>query len=258
MIITHGSTGRTKRTVLLVVVLLLINLIPIRPAEAVWDPEGNPTVDPVRQSNNYSAVQYNNLNGLPTSEANDIVQTSEGFIWIGCYSGLIRYDGNDFIRMDSTTGIGSVTCLHVDRDDRLWIGTNDSGLAMMYRGEVRMWHEEDGLGSEKICDIDEDESGCVYVATTEGVVKVTPELSLVPMDDPKIANAYVDQMWMGKDGLFYCYTDEGNLFTLRDGELEEYTDHNGHDLIEIFRYIAYVTFAYSLTRDKAQWRHGGK
>ena len=31
----------------------------------------------------YLTTLYNNANGLPTSEANTIVQTSDGFIWIG-------------------------------------------------------------------------------------------------------------------------------------------------------------------------------
>ena len=73
-----------------------------------------PAVDPVYEKDNYSAVLYNNTNGLTTSEANDIVQTSEGFIWIGSYSGLTRYDGNTFERVDSTTGVANVSDLYVD------------------------------------------------------------------------------------------------------------------------------------------------
>ncbi len=88
--------------------------------------EENGSVDPIKHSTGYSAVLYNNTNGLPTSEANDIAETGEGFIWIGSYSGLIRYDGNTFERIDSTTGITSVVSLHVDSKDRLWIGTNDN------------------------------------------------------------------------------------------------------------------------------------
>ena len=42
----------------------------------------------------YASVLYDRSNGLPTSEANAIATTSDGFIWIGSYSGLIRYDGN--------------------------------------------------------------------------------------------------------------------------------------------------------------------
>ena len=54
-------------------------------------------VDPTGRTIGYSAVVYDNTNGLPTSEANCIAETSEGFIWIGGYSGLICYDGANFV-----------------------------------------------------------------------------------------------------------------------------------------------------------------
>ena len=62
------------------------------------------SVDPSSPVNGYLPILYNNRNGLPTSEANAIAQTEDGFIWIGSYSGLIRYDGNTFERMDSSLG----------------------------------------------------------------------------------------------------------------------------------------------------------
>ena len=40
-------------------------------------------VDPVADPDRCSAVLYNNTNGMPTSEANAIAETSDGFIWIG-------------------------------------------------------------------------------------------------------------------------------------------------------------------------------
>ena len=97
-----------------------------------------------------SAALYNNTNGLPTAEANAIAETSEGFIWIGSYSGLIRYDGNTFERLDSTKGIASVVSLFVDSKDRLWVGTNDSGVAVMEKGEFRIYNKNDGLTSLSI------------------------------------------------------------------------------------------------------------
>ena len=102
-------------------------------------------VDPVENSGGYSAVLYDNRNGLPTSEANDIEETEDGFIWIGSYGGLIRYDGCSFERIDSTQGITSVVSLYADSEDRLWIGTNDNGLALMGKGFFRMWKTADGL-----------------------------------------------------------------------------------------------------------------
>ena len=40
----------------------------------------------------YTAILYDSTNGMPTSEANAIAQSGDGFIWLGGYSGLIRYD----------------------------------------------------------------------------------------------------------------------------------------------------------------------
>lgn len=46
------------------------------------------SVDPTGCSEGFSAVMYNNLNGLPTADATAIAETGEGFIWIGSYAGL--------------------------------------------------------------------------------------------------------------------------------------------------------------------------
>ena len=121
----------------LYILLALVIMLNVGAACADESPEAVKTVDPVNQSDGFSAVLYDNTNGLPTSEANAIVQTSEGFIWIGSYAGLIRYDGNTFVRMDSTGGLTSIKCLYVDGQDRLWIGTNDNGIAVMERGEMK-------------------------------------------------------------------------------------------------------------------------
>ena len=93
------------------------------------------SVDPISEEDGFSAVLYNNTNGLPTSEANDIVQTSEGCIWIGSYGGLSRYDGGHFERIAGPVGINSVRCLYVDSQGRLWVGTNDKGVVMIENGE---------------------------------------------------------------------------------------------------------------------------
>ena len=40
-------------------------------------------VDPVASPDSFASVLYDNTNGLPTSEANAVAMTEEGFIWIG-------------------------------------------------------------------------------------------------------------------------------------------------------------------------------
>ena len=180
------------------------------------------SVDPTGQVEGFSAVLYNNANGLPTSEANAIAETSEGFIWIGSYGGLIRYDGNTFERLDSTTGIGSVKCLFVDSKDRLWIGTNDNGVAVMENGEVRMWGKQDGMKSGHIRAITEDQSGMIYVATTNGIMMIDSELQLGVVEGEAIADANMRDLRMGEDGIIYGTTDLGDVMKIRDGALLTY------------------------------------
>ncbi len=177
------------------------------------------TVDPVASPENVSAVLYNNTNGLPTSEANAIVQTGDGFLWIGSYGGLIRYDGNTFVRMDSTSGLTSIKCLYVDRQDRLWIGTNDNGVAVLEKGEVRKWGKLDGMKSAHTRAITGDQNGYVYVATTCGIALIDADGNLRMMEEERIAEANMRDLKMGGDGIIYGLSNFGDLMKIKDGRL---------------------------------------
>ena len=187
-------------------------------------------VDPVGNKDSYSAVLYNNRNGLPTSEANDIVETSDGFIWIGSYSGLVRYDGNTFERIDSTTGISNVGNLYVDSKDRLWIGTNDSGIAMMDKGVIRRWTEADGLRSLNVSTITEDNEGVIYASTAAGIYMFDHELNLTAVEDDRIRDMYVDELRTGSDGTIYGLSAQDDLFFIRDGKVISYLTADDYDI----------------------------
>jgi energy-coupling factor transport system substrate-specific component len=178
--------------------------------------------DPLAEGASYSCILYNYANGLPTSEANAIAQTSDGFIWIGSYGGLVRYDGNAFERMDSSLGISSVICLLADRKDRLWFGSNDSGLAMLYRDKVTHWGVDEGLKSLSVDCIVEDAKGIIYLGTKDGIYTIDEELQLSPIEDERINHVYIGDMKIGSDGLIYCISQAKDIFTLRDGEIVEF------------------------------------
>ncbi|MDO4796837.1 MAG: two-component regulator propeller domain-containing protein [Coriobacteriales bacterium] len=180
------------------------------------------SVDLASNDEGYSAVLYDNTNGLPTSEANDIVETKEGFIWIGSYSGLIRYDGNTFERMGSTTGVASVVSLFVDSTDRLWVGTNDSGVAVLEDGEFRFITMEDGLTSASVRAVAEDGIGNIFVATTEGITLVSQDGRIVPMHDPRVDESYVRDLLPDSKGVLYGVTMEGEVFSIKGEALRDF------------------------------------
>ncbi len=213
--------GRKSRLLIVAAMILAVILLFPQLSQAIrLDPIADDSLgitDRILESGEgYSAFLYDNSNGLPTSEANDIVQTSDGFIWIGSYSGLIRYDGNDFERIDSTTGIASVVCLFVDSSDRLWVGTNDSGLAVMEGDSFRMFGKPEGLNSASVRSIAEDSDGNIYAATTAGIAVIDKDMNLTMIDDVMIRDAYVKDLSVGPDDMIYCVTLDGDLIVLQN------------------------------------------
>src|SRR5574344_100196 len=71
--------------------------------------------------------------GLPGNAATDIIQSSDGYIYIGTYDGLVKFDGFDFTTLNKNSGsdYSFVSARSVLEDSRhnLWVGANDEGVA---------------------------------------------------------------------------------------------------------------------------------
>ncbi len=122
----------------------------------------------------YVVTVYNEQNGLPTSEANVVLQTSDGYIWIGSYGGLIRYDGTNFrnYSLDGDINSSSIRSLFEDSKGRLWIGTNDSGVVCLENNtftEIRCKNENQFLC---IRDFSELSDGTICVSSNSGIAKI--------------------------------------------------------------------------------------
>lgn len=84
------------------------------------------------QDLNFKMLTVND--GLSQHDVSCILQDSYGFVWIGTYDGLNRYDGfnvlNYFHKTNYTASISSnrILCLFEDSKKRIWIGTDGGGL----------------------------------------------------------------------------------------------------------------------------------
>ena len=170
----------------------------------------------------YQATLYDNANGLPTSDANAIVQTNDGFIWIGSYAGLIRYDGTEFHRFDASQGIASVVSLFADNRDRVWIGTNDNGIAYYEKGKIVFPENQEILKSSSIRGIAQDEAGDILIATTSGVGYVDEEDQVHALDDPQLNGEYVCELQASPQGEIYGETLDGDIFCIKNKRVDLY------------------------------------
>jgi len=115
-----------------------------------------------------------------------ICEDRSGTIWIGSwFSGLNRHDRSsdtfrhfthDAARPDSMSH-NRVWAIHEDRRGRLWIGTWGGGLNLFdpRTGRCKRYLEKDGLPSKVIYGILEDEKGCLWMSTNNGLSRFDPD-----------------------------------------------------------------------------------
>src|SRR5205085_6419694 len=93
----------------------------------------------------YRFDHWTTENGLPQNSVLAITQTSDGYLWLTTFNGLVRFDGVRFTVFDrqNTLGIGINRCtdLYEDATGALWIGTIDGGVIryQIWRGLQSDW-----------------------------------------------------------------------------------------------------------------------
>lgn len=124
--------------------------------------------------NSYIQTVYSNQNGLLSGEANDIVSTSNGVLWIGTYAGLYRYNGTSFQYMQDFDTVKNVNDLYVDEEGRLWIGTNDDGLSICINESItNTLNVDNGLPSNSVRSVAQQSGGRYFVGTSGSLAVVS-------------------------------------------------------------------------------------
>src|ERR1043165_852514 len=91
--------------------------------------------------------QWQVEDGLPDNRVTAITQTKDGYLWLGSYAGLVRFDGVKFTIFDMrTTGLPSdrIVSLFGDRAGGLWFGTENGELARYAAGTFTVFGETQG------------------------------------------------------------------------------------------------------------------
>ncbi len=136
-------------------------------------------------------VTFNHISlreGLSNNSAYCIHQDHLGFIWIGTFSGLNRYDGTrmEIFRpepMDPDSISGSIIFdILEDSRNRLWIGTDGGGFNRydFETNSFQSYHPEAenpfSISSQKIFSLEEDSFGRIWIGTADAGISIfSPE-----------------------------------------------------------------------------------
>ncbi len=107
-----------------------------------------PTVRGFSQSYWENIDLYTSRNGLPNNSILSIHQDTRGFLWLGTYNGLCRYDGNEFISFsDGKKGsplINSIQSMAQDKAGDIWVATR-TGIMAKLEYSTKKWTWEKHL-----------------------------------------------------------------------------------------------------------------
>ena len=162
----------------------------------------------------YLQVHYDFGSGLLSDEANQVMQTRDGYIWVASYAGLLRYDSQRFQLMKDVDGqsVMRVRSLFEDSKSRLWIGTNNMGLLRYEAGKITPVKEET---APIVRAVTEDESGTVYIASSEGVRLFPAGRDSTMVADTRLERCLIQSLSYSQKEQKICgVTFRGDVFSL--------------------------------------------
>jgi ligand-binding sensor domain-containing protein len=102
-----------------------------------------------------------------------LAQTSDGFLWLGNETGLVRFDGVRFETFQSPFGdqllSTSVCALFALASGGLWIGYGAGGFSFVNHGQVTNYEVEPGSRTGAVWTFAQDREGIMWAATTNGL-----------------------------------------------------------------------------------------
>jgi len=156
---------------------------------------------------------------IPQNSVLCLTQARDGYLWLGTYEGLCRFDGLNFTVFDksNTPEIQNNGMLVMAEapDGALWIGT-PNGLLCQRNGRFRNYTSADGLAGDFILSLACDARGELWVGTTNGLSRWQKgSFTTVPAPDG-MELSYVSALSADAGGTLWVGTNSG-LIGYRDG-----------------------------------------
>ena len=157
---------------------------------------------------------WTSKDGLPQNSVISVIQTRDGYLWLGTLNGLVRFDGIHFTVFNeyNTPGLNSdrIVYLFEDSHTNLWVGTDTAGVALVQDGKVKSL-ELGRVGYEgRLVSACEDATGAVWLYTADarlgryrdGKLEIL-NFNLPPAICRMIVAEKSGTLWIGEDwGLF--------------------------------------------------------
>ncbi len=165
-------------------------------------------LDPQRSLEHFGHQAWRTDSGLPQNTVHAILQTRDGYLWLGTDGGLVRFDGIDFVTFDAENTpqfkSDSVYDLLQDDSGALWISTA-AGLLRYQNGGFAAFTAAQGLPADAVWFSHEDRRHRLWAITSAGpawfngksFVAVAGAQSAGPLHRHALAEDAHGTLWLG-------------------------------------------------------------
>ena len=129
----------------------------------------------------HAQLQLNEISeaeGLSQNTIKSIIQDSNGFIWVGTYNGINKYDGYSMVHYKFLNDVNSLSSniiisLFEDKDGYIWAGTTNAGLNRIdpRTGKIEVYFDDPNAPdyASEIDHIYQSSSGVLFIKTSKGI-----------------------------------------------------------------------------------------
>jgi signal transduction histidine kinase/ligand-binding sensor domain-containing protein/DNA-binding response OmpR family regulator len=189
------------------------------------------TVSGLELVQNGHITTYTTKDGLSSNRINLLFEDKQGILWIGTESGLDRFSDGKFGKyaLNGRSPHPNIFSICQDRDDNLWIGSRNAGLFRLTQLGSTNYSAVDGLSSDDVISLYEDQQGDLWVGTVLGLEEFRDGIFTAFGKPEGLSHDYMTTLIESKDGGIWMGTLIGGLNRLKDGKVTVYSTNQGFD-----------------------------
>lgn len=183
---------------------------------------------------------FTTKDGLPQNTPTSIIQTKDGYLWIATFGGLARFDGVKFtiFTTSNTPELinNRITALYEDRNNIIWIGTEDGDIMNYQNGVFSLIKKSVGTPVDNtIVSFYLDQNNTLWIGTVNELRTYNTETKQFSSFSPEILlkrplnskdNFHINKFAMDAEGNLWM-TSNGGLIRFRDRKFTNFRTDDG-------------------------------
>jgi ligand-binding sensor domain-containing protein len=177
---------------------------------------------------NFLTRVWQTEDGLPQNSITAILQSRDGYLWLGTYGGLVRFDGVRFKVFDTRNSPGllnsRITSLFEDAAGTLWLGHETGDLSRFKDGRLDPQPLRAAWSGGKIIGLGTDATGGLWLCNEVGDLARVSDGLVLPAENRNAG--HVVGLARSPSGRLWIARDRG-VFELLGGRLQRLTWSSG-------------------------------